>query len=340
MSEHEESGEEEIIDAEIVPPQPAAHSTELAVAPRVGSTELIQAGNAKERVVIAAEIATELDKIIKSQGMRTKVGRRRVEDANGREVWVDGWHVNVEGWQTLATFLGIAPVPVWTRKVMDPVTGTPELVSYDVIEKAFYPKKDGGGVKSEKTYTVEGYSWEARVEIFKDGVLVGAGESMCSRTEKKWKESDDFAVRSMAQTRAMSRAIGSAARWIVTLAGYSGTPAEEMDAKAAQQEATNPEEKWGPGADAKQVGNARKALAYLLGVEPGDQAVGPIADDLMKCGDTYYPVIFVRLVLVLARAVRSQHKKAAPGEGDPAGETAEEFAERERGEALVREHGE
>ena len=55
-----------------------------------------------------------------------------------------------------------------------------------------------------------------------------AAESMCSRDEGHWKDSDEYAIRSMAQTRATSRALASVLRLVVSLAGFSGTPAEEM----------------------------------------------------------------------------------------------------------------
>jgi hypothetical protein len=60
------------------------------------------------------------------------------------------------------------------------------------------------------------------------GLVVGAAEATCKRTETKWASADDYAIASMAQTRATSKSLGSVLRWIVTLAGYSGTPAEEM----------------------------------------------------------------------------------------------------------------
>jgi hypothetical protein len=211
-------------------------TTELVHRPQ-GTTQLIVADTAGERVAQATEIATALDSVIRAQGMRTKVGsQKRIDPATGEQTneWIPRWHVNVEGWQTLATLLGLAVVPAWTRKVIDPSTGKPGLTTFTVREKTTKGQGERRTV-TEREYEVSGYDWEARVEVFKDGALIGAGESMCARTEKKWKESDDYAVRGMAQTRATSRAIGAAAKWIVTLAGYAATPAEEMDAVAVQE---------------------------------------------------------------------------------------------------------
>jgi hypothetical protein len=100
-------------------------------------------------------------------------------------------HVRVEGWQTLGAMLGVTPVCTWTR-----------------------PLENG---------------WEARVEAHTlDGRVVGAAEAMCTRSERMWAKRDDYALRSMAQTRATSKALSAPLRFVITLAGYEGTPAEEM----------------------------------------------------------------------------------------------------------------
>lgn len=100
-------------------------------------------------------------------------------------------HVTVEGWQTLGAMLGVTAVCEWTRPL------------------------DNG--------------WEARVEARTlDGRTIGAAEAECLRDEGRWKSADDYAVRSMAQTRATSKALASVLRFVATLAGFSGTPAEEM----------------------------------------------------------------------------------------------------------------
>lgn len=108
-------------------------------------------------------------------------------------------YLNVEAWQTLGQQVGVTGVIVSTRKL------------------------DNG--------------WEARCEARTlDGRTIGAADSMCTRDEttgrkntKRWEDANDFEIRSMAQTRAMSRALSSVLRFIPTLAGMGGTPAEEME---------------------------------------------------------------------------------------------------------------
>ncbi len=107
-------------------------------------------------------------------------------------------HVSVEGWTLLGAMLGVFPVVEWTHELFDSEGGN-----------------DG---------------WEARVEARNlQGQLVGAAESECRRTEGTWKTRDSYALRSMAQTRATSKALRMPLGFVMTLAGYEGTPSEEFD---------------------------------------------------------------------------------------------------------------
>src|SRR5262249_12674617 len=89
----------------------------------------------------------------------------------------------------------------------------------------------------------DGSGWEARVEARTlDGRVVGAAESMCSRSESTWARRDEYALRSMAQTRAISRALRAPLGQIVTLAGYEPAGAEEIpdESKATTPEPSRP----------------------------------------------------------------------------------------------------
>ena len=105
-------------------------------------------------------------------------------------------YVRVEGWTLLGTMLGVFPVCEWTRQLPD--------------------------------------GWEARVEARTlAGQVVGAAEAECLRSERAWAKRDDYALRSMAQTRATSKALRQPLGFVVTLAGFEATPAEEMPRDAA-----------------------------------------------------------------------------------------------------------
>lgn len=108
-----------------------------------------------------------------------------------------------EAWTLLGTMLGVFPVLVWTKQVPD--------------------------------------GWEARVEArTKDGAVVGAAEAECLRTEKNWSNRDDFALRSMAQTRATAKCLRMPLGFVMTLSGFEATPAEEMVADHPQKSGNAP----------------------------------------------------------------------------------------------------
>lgn len=72
--------------------------------------------------------------------------------------------------------------------------------------------------------------WLAHVEIIdkKSGSVVGSGYALCSKSELKKKAFDEYAILSMAQTRAIGKAYRNLIGWIMKAAGYEATPAEEM----------------------------------------------------------------------------------------------------------------
>ncbi len=70
----------------------------------------------------------------------------------------------------------------------------------------------------------------ATVEVYHNptGQLVSRGFAMCSKKESKKSSFDAYAVMSMAQTRAIGKAYRNILAWLPKLAGYEGTPAEEI----------------------------------------------------------------------------------------------------------------
>jgi hypothetical protein len=72
--------------------------------------------------------------------------------------------------------------------------------------------------------------WQAEVEIIKleTEKIIGRGFAICDNKEKGKTGFDEYAVLSMAQTRATGKAFRNSIGWIIKLAGYETTPAEEM----------------------------------------------------------------------------------------------------------------
>lgn len=108
-------------------------------------------------------------------------------------------HINVEGWQLVLALNNTVPVIVESAPLFD----------------------DEGKVRG----------YEALCEL-RDGVLVvGSGYGMCTRSERTWAKRDDYALRSMAETRAIGKACRNRFGFLAKVAGFTATPAEEMTAE-------------------------------------------------------------------------------------------------------------
>lgn len=115
-------------------------------------------------------------------------------------------YVNVEGWQFAGASMGILPVPI---ELQDISSG------------------------DEKKY-------KATVELvqLETGKVVGRGFAVCSSKESMRKSADEFAIASMAQTRATGKAFRLTIGWVMKLAGYEPTPSEEMEEEPTVAEST------------------------------------------------------------------------------------------------------
>lgn len=104
-------------------------------------------------------------------------------------------YVNVEGWQIAGAFTGTFPL----------------------VEKV-----ENIGQGNE-------YKYRAEVSIIdREGKKVGYGVAICTNKESGKKNFDEYAVASMAQTRAVGKAYRMQIGWLLKIAGYETTPAEEM----------------------------------------------------------------------------------------------------------------
>ena len=87
--------------------------------------------------------------------------------------------------------------------------------------------------------------WMAQAEIVdKSGKVVSTGYAICSKEEMKKKSFDEYAIVSMAQTRAIGKAFRNLIGWVIKMGGFESTPAEEMPKgkpieKVSKSNATN-----------------------------------------------------------------------------------------------------
>jgi len=145
-------------------------------------------------------------------------------------------YVNVEGWQYAGSRLGIVPI-------VDHVIN----VSTDQELK-----------------------YQAKVTLFdlRSGHTVGAGFAICSNKEQGKKFYQEFAIMSMAQTRAIGKAYRNILAWIIRAAGYEPTPAEEMEYGGNTLAATQPAMAVAPAAAPAAVAAAAPAPMKAVPAEP------------------------------------------------------------------------
>lgn len=105
-------------------------------------------------------------------------------------------YLEFEDWQTVGKFYGV------TAKVVDKRT------------------IDFGDVR--------GFEATAVAYHVKTGKEISRADGMCLNDEANWKSKPLFQLSSMAQTRACAKALRNVLSWVVVLAGYAPTPAEEM----------------------------------------------------------------------------------------------------------------
>jgi len=78
------------------------------------------------------------------------------------------------------------------------------------------------------TYNQTGYACRAHVHD-RHGVLIATASAICTRNERRWSNADEYAIFSMAQTRAVGKAHRVGLSAIAVLAGFQATPAEEAE---------------------------------------------------------------------------------------------------------------
>lgn len=151
----------------------------------------------KDTVNFATKAANQLKAIVDQTKSKVTL--------NGQE------HLKFEAWQTVAKFFGSTVSIEWTK----PVYSSDEK---DVSKQVIF-----------------GYEAKANV-IDKDGRIISSAESGCFKDEPNWAKKPVFQIRSMAQTRACAKALRQVYSWVVVLAKFNPTPAEEMDGNSFSSE--------------------------------------------------------------------------------------------------------
>ena len=146
------------------------------------------------KVNVAINVANTLAPLVRSQELVVKGLNKKNPEAE---------YVTVEGWGLLGTFLGIVPVTT-------------------II----------GEIKSKQGVVV---GYRARATLYQNPIIENdeiIGGTVIARAEaeadKSGFQKDKFAIASMAQTRALGKAYRMGLSWIMKMAGFEGTFAEDM----------------------------------------------------------------------------------------------------------------
>jgi len=78
-------------------------------------------------------------------------------------------------------------------------------------------------------------AYEAKVEVYRNGQIIASGEAMCSNREDRWRNADEYAIKSMSITRASGKAYRIPLSFLAVMAGLEVTPAEEMPVHESTQ---------------------------------------------------------------------------------------------------------
>ena len=141
---------------------------------------------------IATKVANTLAPIIREQGLVKKYGKDNKE------------YVLIEGWNTLGTLLGITPI-------------TRSLGSFESATGRGY------GYRAEAILVQNAELVDGEVKY---GNVLARAEAIDTKNGNRSAEEDIY---SMAQTKALGKAYRSALSWIIKMAGFQPTPAEEME---------------------------------------------------------------------------------------------------------------
>jgi len=125
--------------------------------------------------------------------------------------------VNVEGWQFAGMLMGVVPV-----------TDEPKNLSSE------------GEIK---------YGCNVSLVSISSGQIVGHGYALCSNKESTKKSFAEYAIASMAQTRAIGKAYRNMLSLMMKSVGFEPTPAEEMDEVYAEKKEEKKEKAKGLDGD-------------------------------------------------------------------------------------------
>lgn len=172
-------------------------------------------------------------------------------------------HILIEAWQFCAHFYGITAKERHTEPYVDEISGA------------------------------AGFKSTADVVMIHSSQVISSASALCLNNEDNWNERPKYKwennnrtqigtvrvpsqqLASMAQTRAISKALSNVLRFVVVLAGFSSTPAEEMTGDETDRREEKP-----PGREPERKSEQRQANSGEKITEPQRKRLFAIAHEV------------------------------------------------------------
>lgn len=140
--------------------------------------------------------------VVLEEATRAARALHDVIESKPRKLVLNGkTYLQFEDWQTLGRFYGVTAVCRSTQYVQF----------------------------GEDEFITRGFEAIAEALLVGSNQIISSAEAICLDDETNWNDRPLFQLKSMAQTRACAKALRNVLAWVVVLAGYAPTPAEEMD---------------------------------------------------------------------------------------------------------------
>ncbi len=185
-----------------------ARSVALVPPDEVVHLGMLQASTPDQLIEAATKIATPLKRLITERGLAKRI--------QGKE------YVQCEGWTTMGAMLGV----------------TPEEEAVEERACAACDEPDCG--HTVFVATVGLYTLADHRRVGRASAECGSPDELDNDGTPTWADRPRYARRSMAITRATAKAFRLTFSWIVVLAGYAPTPAEEVPERGFERRASRP----------------------------------------------------------------------------------------------------
>jgi hypothetical protein len=155
------------------------------------------------------------DQVLEEAARAAQALKQVIEAKPNKLIFNKKTYLQFEDWQTLGRFYGVTAVSRSTK-----------YVEY-----------------GEGEYAVRGFEATAEALLVGNNQVISCAEAMCLDDEQNWSRKPLFQLKSMAQTRACAKVLRNVLAWVVVLAGYAPTPAEEMDGESSPSSVSSPRRK-------------------------------------------------------------------------------------------------